>query len=146
MSARTADPQDAVIDRILARTRTIAVVGASRDPNKSAHGVPAMLQGEGYRIIPVNPYADELFGERVHRSLDTIDDEIDLVDVFRPSDDALDVVRAAVDRGVGAIWLQQDIVSPEGRAIAEAAGIDYVEDRCLAVEVRLRGARPAQPR
>ena len=143
MSSRAVDPQDAVIDRILARTRTIAVVGASRDPNKSAHGVPAMLQREGYRIIPVNPHADELFGERVHRSLDTIDDEVDLVDVFRPAADAVDVVRAAVERGVGAVWLQQDIVSPEARAIAEAAGVDYVEDRCIAVEVRLRGARPA---
>ena len=143
MTTQAADPQNAVIERILARTRTIAVVGASRDPSKSAHGVPAMLQREGYRIIPVNPYADELFGERVHRTLDTIEDEIDLVDVFRPAADAVDVVRAAVERGVGAVWLQQDIVSPEARAIAEAAGVDYVEDRCIAVEVRLRGARPA---
>lgn len=143
MTTQAADPQNAVIERILARTRTIAVVGASRDPRKSAHGVPAMLQREGYRIIPVNPYADELFGERVHRTLDTIEDEIDLVDVFRPAADAVDVVRAAVERGVGAVWLQQDIVSPEARAIAEAAGVDYVEDRCIAVEVRLRGARPA---
>jgi predicted CoA-binding protein len=136
-------PQDEVIERILDRTHTIAVVGASRDPDKSAHGVPAMLQREGYRIIPVNPHADELLGERVHRTLASVDEPIDLVDVFRPSSDAAAVVRDAVAAGARAVWLQLGIASPEARKIAEAAGIDYVEDRCLAVEVRLRGSRPA---
>ena len=138
-----ADPQDEVIARVLARTRTIAVIGASRDPMKSAHSVPAMLQREGYRIIPVNPYADELFGERVHRTLATIHEPIDLVDVFRPAADAPAAVQAAIDAGAKAVWLQLDISSPEARALAAAAGLDYVEDRCTAVEVRLRGARPA---
>jgi predicted CoA-binding protein len=139
------DPQDAVIERVLARTRTIAVVGASRDPEKSAHGVPAMLQGEGYRIIPVNPHADTLFGERVHRTLGSIDEPIDLVDVFRPSRDAAAVVRDAIAVGARAVWLQLGIESDEARRLATDAGIDYVEDRCLAVEVRLRGATPPSP-
>jgi hypothetical protein len=103
-----------------------------------------MLQREGYRIIPVNPIADELLGEPVHRSLTTIDEPIDLVDVFRPSKDAADVVRAAIAVGAKAVWLQTGITSDEGRALAAEAGIDYVEDRCLGVEVRLRGARPAR--
>jgi predicted CoA-binding protein len=144
------DDVDDVIDRVLARTGTIAVVGLSRAPHKSAHSIPAMLQQEGYRIIPVNPIADELLGEPVHRSLATIDepidlvDAIDLVDVFRPSKDAADVVRAAIAAGAKAVWLQTGITSDEGRALANEAGIDYVEDRCLGVEVRLRGARPAR--
>jgi predicted CoA-binding protein len=138
------DPQDAVIERVLARTRTIAVVGASRDPEKSAHGVPAMLQREGYRIIPVNPHADTLFGEPVHRTLATIDEPVDLVDVFRPSRDAAAVVRDAIAVGAKAVWLQLGIESEEARRLAADAGIDYVEDRCLAVEVRLRGATPCR--
>jgi hypothetical protein len=138
------DDVDDVIDRVLARTGTIAVVGLSRAPHKSAHSIPAMLQHEGYRIIPVNPIADKLLGEPVHRSLATIDEPIDLVDVFRPSKDAADVVRAAIAAGAKAVWLQTGITSDEGRALAAEAGIDYVEDRCLGVEVRLRGARPAR--
>jgi predicted CoA-binding protein len=138
-----ADPQDETIERVLARTRTIAVVGASRDPAKSAHSIPAMLQRTGYRIIPVNPYADELLGEVVHRSLATIGERIDLVDVFRPSDEAATVVNDAIAAGARAVWLQQDIVSAEAAALAADAGIDFVEDRCLGVEVRLRGTKPA---
>jgi predicted CoA-binding protein len=138
-----ADPQNETIERVLARTRTIAVVGASRDPAKSAHSIPAMLQRAGYRIIPVNPFADELFGEVVHRSLATIDERIDLVDVFRPSDEAATVVKDAIAAGARAVWLQQDIVSANAAALAADAGIDFVEDRCLGVEVRLRGAKPA---
>jgi predicted CoA-binding protein len=138
-----ADPQDETIERVLARTRTIAVVGASRDPAKPAHSIPAMLQRAGYRIIPVNPYADELLGEVVHRSLATIGERIDLVDVFRPSDEAATVVNDAIAAGARAVWLQQDIVSAEAAALAADAGIDFVEDRCLGVEVRLRGTKPA---
>ena len=138
-----ADPQNAVIEKVLDRTRTIAVVGASRDPRKSAHSIPAMLHREGYRIIPVNPYADMLFGETVHRTLASIEEPIDLVDVFRPSRDAVAVVRDAIAAGAKAVWLQQDIVSPEAAALAADAGIDFVENRCLGVEVRVRGAEPA---
>ena len=120
--------------QILAESAVIAVVGASRDPEKPAHTVPLQIQRHGWRIIPVNPYADELFGEKVYRSLADIPEKVDLVDVFRPADDAVEVVREAVAVGAPAVWLQLDIVSPEARRIATEAGIDYVEDRCLAVE------------
>ncbi|MFC0528241.1 CoA-binding protein [Phytohabitans kaempferiae] len=120
--------------QILAESAVIAVVGASRDPEKPAHTVPLQMQRHGWRIIPVNPYADELFGERVYRSLADIPEKVDLVDVFRPAEDAVEVVREAVAIGAPAVWLQLDIVSPEARRIATEAGIDYVEDRCLAVE------------
>ncbi|MBO4207396.1 CoA-binding protein [Micromonospora echinofusca] len=120
--------------QILTRTATIAVVGASRDPRKPAHSVPLQMQRFGWRIIPVNPTADELFGERVYRSLVEIPHPVDLVNVFRPAEDAVDVVRQAVAVGAPAVWLQLGIVSPEARRIAEEAGLDYVEDRCLVVE------------
>ncbi|MEN3612054.1 CoA-binding protein [Plantactinospora sp. ZYX-F-223] len=120
--------------QILAEAGVIAVVGASRDPGKPAHSVPALMQRYGWRIIPVNPVADELFGERVYRSLAEIPHPVDLVDVFRPAEDAVQVVREAVAIGAPAVWLQLGIVSAEARRIAEEGGIDYVEDRCLAVE------------
>jgi predicted CoA-binding protein len=120
--------------QILADAALIAVVGASRDPGKPVHTVPAQMQRHGWRIIPVNPYADEILGERVYRSLAEIPHPVDLVDVFRPSQDAAEVVRQAVAIGAPAVWLQLGIVSAEARRIAEEAGIDYVEDRCLVVE------------
>lgn len=120
--------------QVLAEAAVIAVVGASRDPEKPAHTVPLQMQRHGWRIIPVNPHADVLFGEKVYRSLADIPEKVDLVDVFRPAEDAVEVAREAVAIGAPAVWLQLGIVSPEARRIATEAGIDYVEDRCLAVE------------
>ncbi len=129
---------------ILRDAVTIAVVGASRDPEKEAHAVPLQIRRHGWRVIPVNPYADEIWGERCYRQLADIGEHIDLVNVFRPSAQAAAVVEDAVAIGAGAIWLQLGITSAEGRRIAEAAGVDYVEDRCIAVERalgRLTGTR-----
>lgn len=120
-------------EEILRAAKTIAVVGASRDPRKAGGSVPYGLQRRGFRIIPVNPYADELFGERVFHHLTDVTEHIDVVDVFRPSADAPGIARQAVAIGAGALWLQLDIRSEEARAIAEAAGMDYVEDECTAV-------------
>lgn len=112
---------------------TIAVVGASRDPDKAGGSVPVGLQARGFRIIPINPFADTLFGERVYRSLSEVPAKIDLVDVFRPAADAPEIARQAVAVGAKALWLQLDIRSEEARRIAEAAGLDFVEDECTAV-------------
>ncbi|MCW3816257.1 CoA-binding protein [Micromonospora sp. DR5-3] len=120
--------------QLLADSAVIAVVGASRDPRKAAHRVPAEMQRYGWRIIPVNPTVEELFGERAYPSLADIPHPVDLVNVFRPAEDAVEVVRQAVAIGAPAVWLQLGIVSAEARRIAEEAGIDYVEDRCLIVE------------
>src|SRR5450759_407794 len=118
---------------ILEASMTIAVVGASRDPGKAGGSVPAGLQRRGFRIIPINPFADELFGERVYRSLSEVPFKIDIVDVFRPASDAPEIARQAVAVGAQALWLQLDIRSAEARRIAEAAGLDYVENECTAV-------------
>ena len=120
-------------EEILASARTIAVVGLSRDPAKAAHGVPAVLQAHGFRIIPVHPTATELLGEKVYRSLADIPEPVDLVDVFRPSPEAPGIAEQAVAIGAKALWLQQGIVSPEARRIATDAGLEYVENRCTAV-------------
>jgi uncharacterized protein len=121
-------------ERLLRTYDTITVVGASRDPGKEAHAIPAQMKRHGWRIIPVNPYVEELFGEKAYPTLADVPEPLGLVDVFRPSKDAPDIVRQAVAAGAQAVWLQLGIVSPEARAIAERAGITYVEDRCLAVE------------
>lgn len=124
------DPKD-----VLERYRVIAVVGASRSPGKEANRIPRQMQMAGYRVIPVNPYADELFGEKVYRRLADIPEAVDIVDVFRPSKQAAEVAREAVEIGARAVWLQLGISSREARKIAEAAGLDFVENRCIAVEM-----------
>jgi predicted CoA-binding protein len=126
------------IEEILTESHTIAVVGASSNSEKAAHRIPLALQGMGFRIIPVNPHADELFGEVVHRSLSTITERIDIVDVFRPSAETADVARQAVAAGARVVWLQLGITSSQAREVAVSAGLDYVEDRCLMVEAAKR--------
>ena len=118
-------------------------MGASRDPDKAGGSVPYGLQRRGFRIIPINPYADTLFGERVYRSLLDVPEKIDVVDVFRPAADAPEIARQAVAVGAKALWLQLDIRSDEARRIAEAAGLDYVEDECTAVVSSLYRIRKA---
>jgi len=122
---------------ILSEARTIAVVGASRDPRKAGGSVPAGLQARGFRVIPVNPYADTLFGERVYRTLLEVPEKVDIVDVFRPSADTPEIARQAAAIRAGALWLQLDIRSDEARRIAEEAGMEYVEDECTAVVASL---------
>ena len=124
--------------QILAESPVIAVVGASREPWKPSHSVPLQMLRHGWRIIPVNPFADEIFGIPAVKALADIDEPVDLVNVFRPSGDAVEIVRQAVAIKAPAVWLQSGIVSAEARKVATEAGLDYVEDRCVAVE-RARG-------
>ncbi len=119
---------------ILNESTIIAVVGASRDPGKVAHAVPRQIMRHGWTIIPVNPHTDELWGVRCYPTLADIPGLVDLVNVFRPSADTPTIARQAVAIGAKALWLQQGITSAESRKIAEEGGLDYVEDRCIAVE------------
>jgi uncharacterized protein len=119
--------------QVLDESTTIAVVGASRHEEKAAYAVPLQLKLHGWDIVPVNPFADEIWGERCYPTLADIPRPVDLVNVFRPSEQATAVVRDAVAIGAKAVWLQQGIVSPEGRRIATDAGLDYVENLCTAV-------------
>jgi predicted CoA-binding protein len=135
---------DAGLDRLL-DAETIAVVGCSTTPGKAAHEVPAYLQRHGYRIVPVNPFAEEVLGEPAYDAVGDVEAEIDLVDVFRPSEEVPGVIdevreRHAARGDAGAVWLQLGISHDEAAAAAEADGIDVVQDRCLKVEHgRLRG-------
>ena len=123
-------------------TRTIAVVGASGDPSKPANEIPAYLQSQGFRIVPVNPRGGTLFGERVYRSLDEVDVPIDVVDVFRPADEAPDIARQAIAIGAKVLWLQWGIESEEARDIATEAGLTVVMNRCLGVMHQVVGLGP----
>jgi predicted CoA-binding protein len=114
---------------------TIAVVGCSTTPGKAAHDVPKFLQDRGYEIVPVNPYADELFGRTAPDSLAAVEADVDIVDVFRPSEEVAGIVDQATDReDVEVVWTQLGIRDPEAGERVEAAGKRYVEDRCLKVE------------
>jgi len=135
---------DAIVVRILTSYDTITVVGASAHVAKAAHTVPWHMQRHGWRIIPVNPHANEILGEPVYRSLGDVPRQVGLVDVFRPGSQTPDVARQAVAVGATALWLQLGIMSAEARAIAEGAGLLYVEDRCMAIEQRRLGV--AAPR
>jgi predicted CoA-binding protein len=119
---------------ILADARTIAVVGASPKPDRPSHGVMRYLLEQGYRCIPVRPVGcDEVLGVSCVRSLAEIEEPIDLVDVFRRPDACPDVAREAAAAGASSLWLQLGIVSPQARRIAEAAGLDYVENECTKI-------------
>lgn len=141
MVLTTDEELEALFDR-----ETIAVVGCSTTPGKAAHDVPAYLQRHGYTIVPVNPFADEVLGEQAYDSIANVEEPIDIVDVFRPSDEVAGIVDAVLerhaDRGdVSAIWLQLGIHDDEAVSRAEDAGIDVVEDKCMKVEHdRLRSA------
>lgn len=129
---------DSGLERALG-AETIAVIGCSTTLGKAAHDVPAYLQDHGYRVIPVNPFAESILGEHAYDSLGSVEEAVDLVNVFRPSDevpDVLDAVRERhADRGdAGTAWLQLGIRHDEAAAAAEAAGIDVIQDRCMKVE------------
>ncbi len=113
----------------------VAVVGCSTTPGKPAHDIPAYLDRQGYEIIPVNPYADEVLGKQAYDDLDSVPGEIDIVDVFRPSDEVSGIVDEVLDRDdVDVIWLQLGIHDDEAVERAEAAGKRVVQDRCMKPE------------
>ena len=129
---------DESIRELLAVDR-IAVVGCSSTSGKAAHEIPAYLQRQGYEIVPVNPFADEILGEAAVDSLGEIDGEIDLVDVFRPSEEVAGIVDETIERkqsagDVEAVWLQLGIRDDEAANQAEDAGLAVVQDRCMKVE------------
>lgn len=127
---------DDEIRDLLEGATCIAVVGASKHPEKDAHAIPKMLQRAGYRVIPVNPNATEVLGERAYPTLADVPERIDIVNVFRPSDEAAGVALQAVSVGAGAVWLQLGVASEEARELVEGVGLPFVEDRCIGVDVR----------
>ena len=128
---------------IMAEARTIALVGASPHAERPSNSVMRYLLDRGYRVIPVRPVGPtEILGVPRVATLAEIEEPIDLVDVFRRSEFCPGVAEEAVAAGAGALWLQLGVVSREARRIAQAAGMDYVEDACTAI-VHGRLARPS---
>lgn len=114
--------------------KNIAVVGMSKNPEKAAHYVPKYLAEQGYNIIPVNPTTDEILGKKCYPSLLDVPVQIDIVDVFRPSDQVKPVVEEAVKIKPKVVWLQEGIHDPEAESLAKKVGIDVVFNRCMLAE------------
>ena len=121
---------------VLRKYRTIAVVGASSDPEKPAHYVPAFLQQHGYRIIPVNPNEADVLGEKSYPDLASVPDAVEVVEIFRRSEDVPPVVEEAIRIGAKAVWMQEGIVHEAAARRAAEAGLEVVMDRCMKTELR----------
>ena len=125
----------------LLRSKTIAVIGLSDNPDKPSHYVPEFLQSIGHRILPVNPALESVLGEKAYPSLSALPEKPDLVNVFRLPKFILAIVDEMIALELPAIWIQQGILAPEAAARAEAHGIKVVMDRCLMVESKRAGVR-----
>lgn len=121
-------PED--IKRILEECRTIAVVGLSSNPMRPSNGVASFMRSKGYKIIPVNPNETEVFGLKAFQKLSSVTEKIDLVDIFRRSDEAGIIVDEAIKIGAKAVWLQEGVIDNKAAKRAEDAGLIVVMDRC----------------
>ncbi|MDB5682977.1 MAG: CoA-binding protein [Sphingomonas bacterium] len=129
---------DAEIATLLGETRTIAMIGASDRPDRASYGVMGFLQGQGYRVLPVNPQitGEHVHGEYVWRELSQIGEPIDMVDIFRRPQAAGEAVDQAIAAGAKSVWLQLGVINEAAAARAEAAGLKVVMDRCPLIEIR----------
>lgn len=114
--------------------KNVAVVGMSKNEEKAAHYVPKYLLQQGFNIMPVNPTADKILDRKCCQRLQDVEQQIDIVDVFRPSDQVLPVIEEAIKKKPKVIWLQEGIHNPEAEALAKKAGIDVVFNRCMLAE------------
>lgn len=125
---------DASIKSILENSKVIAVIGCSSNMEKAAHRIPKYMKDNGYKIIPVNPNSDEILGEKCYKSILDVKEEVDIVNIFRPSGECLEAVKDAIKINPKVIWMQTGIINEEAKALAEQHGIKVVMDKCLMVE------------
>lgn len=128
-----------LIEDILTKSSTIAVYGMSTNPDKPAHSVPVFLLSKGYTIIPINSHAEVIAGCTCYSNLKDVEEKIDVLEIFRPSDQVLDVVKEAVNRkkekgDIAVIWLQLGIENEGARKLAEGENITFIENRCMKME------------
>ncbi len=127
------DSQD--IQKILSQYRTVAIVGASPNPERPSHRVADFLKKEGFRVIPVTPNADKVVGETAYPNLTSIPVSVEVVDIFRRSEDVLPIVEEAIAIGAKAVWMQEGIVNEEAAAKARKAGLLVVMNHCMRKEL-----------
>lgn len=125
---------DPEVTAILQKYKTVAVIGMSKNPEKDAYAIPAYLKNNGYKIIPVNPSADEILGEKAYKKLSDVPGEVDIVDVFRPSDDVPNYVDEVLAKKPKVFWLQLGIHNDEAEERVSSAGIKVVYDKCMLQE------------
>ncbi len=136
---------DKEMKEILLSAKTIASVGLSSNQEKESYWIVSYLKEQGYRVIPVNPTATEIFGEKVYPNLESIPEKVDVVQVFRKPEDVPPVVDSAIKIGAKAVWMQEGIVNEEAAQKARAAGLQVVMDACMrATHRRLIGAKPVK--
>lgn len=132
--------------KMLSYARRVAVVGISDKAWRDSHSISAAMLRDGYDVVGVNPHLDETLGMAIHDSLLDIEGDVDIVNVFRREEALPDVAREAVEIGARGLWVQLGLRSSEARRIAEEAGLDYVEDRCIKIEMaRYRGELELPP-
>lgn len=122
---------DQTLKEILQSAKTIATVGLSSNPEKDSYEVAQYLQAHGYRVIPVNPTADEILGEKSYPDLESVPEKIDVVQVFRKPEDVPPVVEAAINVGAKVVWMQEGIVNESAAQTARQAGLEVVMDACM---------------
>lgn len=127
---------DQMMKDILLSAKTIASVGLSSNQHKESYWIVSYLKDQGYRIIPVNPTADEILGEKAYPDLESIPDKIDVVQVFRKPEDVPPVVESAIKAGAKVVWMQEGIVNEEAAQKARQAGLQVVMDACMRVTHR----------
>ena len=130
------NPSNEDVRAVLARARTIAVVGLSPRPERPSHRIARLLKAWGYRVIPVRPALREVLGEKAYPRLADVPEKIDLVDVFRAAEEVGPIVEQCIALGLPAIWIQQGIVNQPAAERARAAGMFVVMDRCISVDYR----------
>jgi predicted CoA-binding protein len=135
------NPSDSELKKILTETHTIAMVGASNNPDRASYGIMKNLQSVGYRVIPVNPRETEVLGEKAYGSLAEIPVPVDVVDVFRRPEDTPAIADEAVQIGAKTLWLQQGIVSEDAAQRAKAGGLQVVMDACISATHSMLGLR-----
>jgi predicted CoA-binding protein len=138
MTATDHQKRAETIQRLLDTVKTIAVVGLSSKKERPGYYVPAYLQSQGYRIIPVNPYLTEALGEQAYPDLLSVPEQIDLVLLFRRSEAVPPFVEQAIELGAPAVWMQLGIVNQGAAELARQAGLDVVMDACMMIEHRRR--------
>jgi predicted CoA-binding protein len=130
------NPPDATIQEVLATSRTVAVVGCSPNPERDSHRIAKLLQARGHRVIPVNPGQRSILGETCYASLRDIPEPVDMVDIFRRSEEVAPIVDDAIAVGARIVWMQLGVIDEQAAAKAQNAGLTVVMDRCPAIEYR----------